>query len=325
MEVSRTSIAASDIRSKTGLLPVMNQFAEIMAPENIDRPVDDPSTSSLSEPVTTTGLENEPTKIIGQDNSLLLTKLPIEVLTKILEIACISDETIQMCPVECVEDQYHSVPRPRCPEIQRYQALRMTCVAFHTIMSNSSILFKDNTFGFCRFKTLDMLKFITSKQRNAIRSMYVNRHQYIRQILHSDDDAEARMQRNGREIKRGYHIIANCHGLRSLTMNIDELANELVLREEIPFVCMEDFSDTEELCNIRGLEEFSFVTTNPEDPERSLDPVNCILVHEFEDEDDYFSSQLGIYEHGTTAELHEKFKQDWYSKLSELEEKGRIL
>ncbi|TGO21190.1 hypothetical protein BPAE_0234g00020 [Botrytis paeoniae] len=144
------------------------------------------NTCKLSESTTVIESENERTRQSSENTSLLLEKLPVELITKILRIACTTDshrETLPMCTLNIKTEnqgggirhcsEYPRQAQGKRNEIQTYRALMITCASFRNIIDATNILFKDNTFKFCSFEELLILKSLTPKQRNAIKSIYL--------------------------------------------------------------------------------------------------------------------------------------------------------
>ncbi|KAF7858863.1 hypothetical protein EAF04_008905 [Stromatinia cepivora] len=326
--------------AKTESIPVELSSEKVLAPDNnaVAGLADDLSACSLSESITTTSSKKKSPGITSQDTSPLLDILPVEIITKILKMACTtstSHETLQLCALRIKNEKIYSSGRcclrnpskasPKCPEIQTYKALTMTCAIFRDIIDTSDLLFKHNTFAFCSFQELAILKALTPKKRNAISSIYLCHKWDLFQCIDSERQSNSfdtwAWYVSRIAVREGYHIIASCHGLCSLTINIDESTRNSYsywhLEKLLDIFCRGSASEIKALSSICGLQNFYLMTTNTQHMRSSDSPYRFVEMGR--EEDNYFCHFLGT----DKEDITEEFKHNWYSKIFQMEQKLR--
>ncbi|KAF7941709.1 uncharacterized protein EAE97_006546 [Botrytis byssoidea] len=178
-------IAATDPPIKTEpWVKFSSEEACFIRKQPLDNLTNDSNTCKL--PVITTVIESENKSTRQSSENTSLKKFPVELIAKILRFACTTNshhETLPMCILKiktenqgggiryCSAHSYKVCGKGK--EIQTYRALKITCASFRNIIDATDILFKDNTFEFRSFVELVILNTLTSKQRNAIKSIYL--------------------------------------------------------------------------------------------------------------------------------------------------------
>ncbi|KAF7917203.1 uncharacterized protein EAE98_010308 [Botrytis deweyae] len=291
-------------------------------------------------PVTTTVIEseNESTRQSSDNTSLLLEKLPVELITKILRFACTTNshhETLPMCILKIKTGNQRGRIR-RCSgkargkgkEIQTYRALKITCASFRNIIDATDILFKDNTFEFCSLEELIILKTLTSKQRNAIKSIYLTVDITYGFVMGSPDFPWSlrhftHTPQRLRDTEAAYYTLGSCHGLHSLYINMDRYKNYLNSfdgpNNQSPFILMDGSKSLDALHSICGLQNFHITTSNHQQHPHSGD-FPCCFKGRCLDEIDDFSAKTGILDQS----LVEEYKRRCYLGMSLLEQEGKI-
>ncbi|TGO15826.1 hypothetical protein BTUL_0035g00300 [Botrytis tulipae] len=317
-----------------------SEEARSIQKQPLDNLTNDFNTCKL--PVTTIVIEseNESTRQSSENTSLLLKKLPVELIAKILGFTCSTNsrrETLPMCILKIkTENQGGGIrycsrhpheDRGKRNEIQTYRALMITCASFRNIIDVTDILFKDNTFEFCSFEELIILKTLTPKQRNTIKSIYstYNTDDFVigdpgvPQHLRRAALAPHRLQ----DVEAGYYTLGNCHNLRNLYINMDRRMDIFYTYtgpgDKFPVSFMAGGENIDALHSICGLQTFHIATSNHQQHPHSGDFPSC-FEGKCLDEIDYFYAKAGISEHYLEGE----YKRSWYWRMNLLGQEGKI-
>ncbi|KAM0153955.1 hypothetical protein ACHAQE_005318 [Botrytis cinerea] len=225
----------------------------------------------------------------------------------------------------CSKDRSHA--RGKGNEIKTYRALMRTCSIFRNIIDATDLLFKDNTFEFCSFEELIILKSLTPNRRNKIKSIYLTDRiegfligdpDVLQHKRGRDDHAPKRLQ----DVEAGYYTLGSCHGLRNLHFNMKWSMYLFRIyngpNKSFPITEMAGGENHDALHSICGLENFHLATQSHQRHLRSVDFPCCFggkCLNEFE----YFQFKWFIYKGG----LIEEHKRKWHLKMNLLEQQGK--